>query len=481
MRIDRFISGEVLGRLLDMLILVDSDGSILDASPSAERTYGYPHREFCALNVRDLRAPEAQADIHVQMAKARESGLSFETMHRRRDGSQFPVEVRSASVAADGETALLSVVTDISVRRAHEEELAAFALRNKALMLATSEGVHVLDAKGRLVEANAVFRDMLGYTQAESGSLEVTDWAIQFTSVQVLQKIAQLMETNGEFETVFRCKDGTLLDAHIVATSIVLGGQPYLYASARDVTQARALKRTLAERTIDLERSNEDLQRFAYVASHDLQEPLRMVASFTALLQKRYKGRLDSDADEYIEFAVDGARRMQVLIDELLDYARVGTRQVPLAETDLTVVLERVLRTMAPSIAECGATVSVDDMPTILCDASQVGRVFQNLIANALKFCADEPPEVSVGVQTVAGERIFSITDNGPGIEPQHFERIFAIFERLGSPGDVTGTGMGLAMCKRIVERHRGRIWVESQPGEGSTFLFTLEPLGGRT
>jgi len=475
-RIDRFISGEVVGRLLDMLILVDSDGSILDASPSAERTYGYAHREFCTLSIRDLRAPQAQAEIRAQMTRARETGLSFETRHRRSDGTEFPVEVRSASVSADGETALLSVVTDISLRRAHEEELATLALRNRALMLATSEGIHVVDAEGRLVEANAIFRDMLGYTEAEGGHLEVTDWAIQFTPAQVLQKIAQLMETSGEFETVFRCKDGTLLEVNVVATSIVLGGQPYLYASTRDITQARALERTLAERTTDLERSNEDLQRFAYVASHDLQEPLRMVASFTTLLQKRYKGQLDSDADEYIEFAVDGAHRMQALIDELLDYARVGTRQVPLAETDLQGVLDRVLQCMAPSIEECDATVSVDKLPTIMCDASQVGRVFQNLITNALKFCADDPPHIHIGMQTDAGERVFSVSDNGRGIEPEYFEQIFAIFERLGSPGDVAGTGMGLAMCKRIVERHRGRIWVESQMGEGSTFFFTLEP-----
>jgi len=479
MKIDRFISGEVVGRLLDMLILVDSDGSILDANPAALSAYGYSRKAFCTLSIRDLRAPQVQADIEDQMAEARRTGTSFETMHRRADGTQFPVEVRSASVSFDGETALLSVVTDISTRRAHEEELAALAVRHGALMLATSEGIHVLDAQGRLVEANSVFCDMLGYTEEESIGLNVTDWEKNLTHQELVDKIAALMDECGEFETVLTRKDGSKVEVHIIATSIVLGGQPYLYASARDITEARTLARALAEQSADLARSNEDLQRFAYVASHDLQEPLRMVASFTALLQKRYKGQLDADADEYIEFAVDGAKRMQALIDELLDYARVGTRQVPLAETDLQVVLEQVLQGMGPTIAECHATVTVDDMPTIMCDRSQVSRVFQNLIVNALKFCTDAPPEVRVSVQTVDGERIFSVADNGRGIEPEYFERIFAIFERLGSPGEVAGMGMGLAMCKRIVERHRGRIWVESQLGEGSTFLFTLEPSAG--
>jgi PAS domain S-box-containing protein len=244
--------------------------------------------------------------------------------------------------------------------------------------------------------------------------------------------------------------------------------------SMLDITDRKLAEEELRALTDDLVRSNAELEKFAYIASHDLQEPLRMMASYTQLLQRRYKGRLDSDADEFIAYAVDGATRMQTLINDLLAYSRVGTHGSPFASTDLDVVLDGVLRAMGPSIAEAHATVTREHMPLVDCDAVQIGQVFQNLIANAVKFHGEQAPRIHLGVTRSDGEWVFSVKDNGMGIEPAYFDRIFVIFQRLQSRADYPGTGMGLAICKHVIERHGGRIWVESQPGAGSTFYFTL-------
>lgn len=246
----------------------------------------------------------------------------------------------------------------------------------------------------------------------------------------------------------------------------------------RDITDIKKAEIALQEKTEDLERSNAELEKFAYVASHDLQEPLRMVASYTQLLQQRYAGRLDSDADEFIGYAVDGATRMRTLINDLLAYSRVGTQGAPMVETDLEKVLNDVLFDLEPSLKEVGATVERDHMPTVLCDPVQIGQVFQNLISNAAKFRGTQPPLIKVRVQREGPEWVFSVSDNGMGIDPQYFERIFVIFQRLESRSKYPGTGIGLAICKRIITRHGGRIWVDSVPGSGSTFYFTLHTEG---
>jgi hypothetical protein len=230
----------------------------------------------------------------------------------------------------------------------------------------------------------------------------------------------------------------------------------------------------------ELQRSNEELQQFAYVASHDLQEPLRMVSSFTQLLARRYKDQLDDDARDFISYAVDGANRMQELINDLLTFSRVNTRGQPFTPTDCNVALGRARANLRMAIEESEALVTNDELPTVMADEGQLTRLFQNLIDNAIKFAGDEPPRVHVSAERAEGEWVFSVRDNGIGIEPQYRERIFVIFQQLHGPEDYGGTGIGLAICKRIVERHGGRIWVESELGEGSTFHFTLPAEKGK-
>jgi light-regulated signal transduction histidine kinase (bacteriophytochrome) len=230
------------------------------------------------------------------------------------------------------------------------------------------------------------------------------------------------------------------------------------------------LKQTMAE----FARSNSELELFAYVASHDLQEPLRMVTSFTQLLEKRYKNKLDKDADEFIEFILDGATRMQSMINDLLQYSRVGTRGKPFKLTDFESVFGQSLVNLKIAIDENNAIITHDPLPTLMADSTQMIEVFQNLISNAIKFRSKESPQVHVSALKKRNEWVFSVRDNGIGIAPEFFDKLFILFQRLHSRSEYPGTGIGLAVCKKIVERHGGKIWVESEPDKGSTFYFSI-------
>jgi light-regulated signal transduction histidine kinase (bacteriophytochrome) len=247
--------------------------------------------------------------------------------------------------------------------------------------------------------------------------------------------------------------------------------QQQIEQSNRDLQRHAA---ELAEANTQLAEANTQLEEFAYIASHDLQEPLRMVTSYLQLLGNRYHDELDDDAEEFIGYAVDGATRMKQLINDLLAYSRVATRGRPLEPTDCEQLLEQVLSNLEVTIKENEALITHDPLPTVMADHTQLTAVFQNLIGNAIKFHAARQPQVHVSARQKDNEWFFSVTDNGIGISPEYTERIFVVFSRLHTREEYSGTGIGLAICKKVVERHGGRIWVESQPDHGSTFHFTL-------
>jgi two-component system sensor histidine kinase/response regulator len=249
-----------------------------------------------------------------------------------------------------------------------------------------------------------------------------------------------------------------------------------LYRKTRQLNQMnRMLEQRIEERTAELRRSNEDLQQFAYVASHDLQEPLRMISSFVQLLAKRYENKLDQDAKDFIGFAVNGARRMHDLINDLLAYSRVDTAGTAFAPVDTRQTVARALDNLRLAIRESGAIVTQGDLPVVRCDEIQIVQVLQNLVGNAIKFRRNTAvPEIHIEAVQQGNEWRFSVRDNGIGIETPYAERIFQVFQRLHARNEYPGTGIGLAICKKIVERHRGRIWVESAVSSGSTFHFTL-------
>jgi len=252
---------------------------------------------------------------------------------------------------------------------------------------------------------------------------------------------------------------------------------------ARDELEQRVKERTfelvitneqLHQKTEDLIRSNKELEQFAYVASHDLQEPLRMVTSYVQLLSQRYKDKLDQDANEFIDFAANGARHMYQLINDLLAYSRVGTHGNPFELVDCEEVFHKSVSNLKVAVEESGAEVTHDPLPKAMADFSQLEQLFQNLIGNGIKFHGEKPPRVHISARTNGDHWVFSVRDNGIGIAPEYKERIFVIFQRLHVKDKYPGTGIGLAICKKIVERHGGHIWVESEPEKGATFYFTL-------
>jgi light-regulated signal transduction histidine kinase (bacteriophytochrome) len=259
----------------------------------------------------------------------------------------------------------------------------------------------------------------------------------------------------------------TWTEDHIALLRIV--GEIFVTAIER-----RRFQQELELRAADLARSNAELEQFAYVASHDLQEPLRAVTGYTQLLARRYSGQLDAKADEYIAFAVEGAARMQQLIKDLLMYSRVGRRGNELLPVDFLAVFEAAVANLEVAVAESGATLTHGDLPTVSGDFTQLAQLLQNLLSNALKYRSDQAPVIHVSAAGENGNMRFSVRDNGIGIDQKYSDRIFQLFQRLHTRDEYPGTGIGLAICKKIVERHGGRIWVESAPGQGSTFYFTI-------
>ena len=262
-------------------------------------------------------------------------------------------------------------------------------------------------------------------------------------------------------------KDGTEIPVEIGLTPFEMDERLLVPTSVVDIASYKRAEN-------ELRRSNEELERFATVASHDLQEPLRTVGSYVQLLGKQYRGKLDAEADEFIGYALDGVLRMRELIDDLLAYARVGTRGSAFVSTDMNALLERVLASLRLAIEESEAWVTLDPLPTVQADPGQLEQLLVNLVSNALKFRGAEPPRVRISAVRRDREWLFSVQDNGIGIEPEYFERIFVIFQRLHGREKYQGTGIGLAIAKKIAERHGGRIWAESEPGLGATFHFTL-------
>ena len=371
--------------------------------------------------------------------------------------------------------------TDISVLQEAERHLAQMESRYRGLLEAAPDAIVVVNQAGKIVLLNVQAEKQFGYTRDELIGQEVTNIipegfaerliadGTRSATEAVTQQIGTGIELSG------RRKDGSEFPIEIMLSPLESAEGVLVTTAIRDITERRRSEVHLRKTVRELKRSNDELQQFAYVSSHDLQEPLRMVSSYTQLLAKRYQGRLDSDAHEFIAFAVDGCNRMQGLIQDLLAYSRVGTNGKELSEVSSENALQKALTNLRITIEQSGADVTHDSMPVVTTDETQLTLIFQNLVGNAIKYRGAAPPRVHVSATRNGGnEWTFSVRDNGLGIDPQYFERIFILFQRLHGRDEFEGTGIGLAICKKILERLGGRIWVESQPEKGSTFYFAL-------
>jgi len=291
-------------------------------------------------------------------------------------------------------------------------------------------------------------------------------------------KRSQLILLAIEDITVRRQAEETLRKAHADLEQKVADRTAELAAANQklreEIEGRKQTERLLASKAKELARSNADLEQFAYSASHDLREPLHVVAGFLGLLAKRCQGKIDAKGEDYIDQALKAVKRMEQMIDDILSYSRISTRGKEFEVTDCNSVLDQVLEDLKLAITESGASITRDPLPTVMADSSQLARVFQNLIGNAIKFRGDKPPQIRVGAKQHDNEWRFFVQDNGIGIPSKDCERVFLMFERLHDKSKYSGTGIGLAICKKIVERHGGRVWVESEPGQGSTFYFTI-------
>ncbi|NIP72957.1 MAG: PAS domain S-box protein [Gammaproteobacteria bacterium] len=345
---------------------------------------------------------------------------------------------------------------------------------------AAPDAMVVVDNGGRIVLVNHMAERMLGYSRSELVGQPVEMLVPErFRRRHPRHRDAYGRDPRPRYmgegrELSARRKDGTELPVELSLIPVHAEGQQLVTVGVRDVTERHRVRETLEHHARELERSNAELEQFAYVASHDLQEPLRMVASYAQLLQRRYMDRLDEDAQEFIGYMVDGATHMQDLINDLLAYSRVGTRGKPFSVTRASMAVQRALGNLHRLIEDSGAKAIVGELPELVADEAQLVQLFQNLIGNGIKFRGEAPPVVRVGCERGDGEFRFYVRDDGIGIDPKFAERVFLLFQRLHGKREYPGTGIGLAICKRIVERHAGRIWVESRPGSGSTFWFTI-------
>jgi PAS domain S-box-containing protein len=446
-----------------LLFLSSSDGSILLANSAACDMLGYPEPDLLKLG-RDnvFSAPDWDGFEREKQPRSFRGELNCV----RRDGTTFPAEISSAIFHdAAGEERSCVVIRDITQRKKSEEAL----LKWGQVFEHAQWGIVVSsDDKKSLAFMNPEFAKMHGYTLDVFAPDERSNTAEHIAIANE--------EGHHVWESKHVRKDGTVFPVLVDATAVKdeTGNVLYRVVNVQDITERKQAENVLRRTLSDLSRSNADLQQFAYVASHDLQEPLRNVATCLQMLEKKYKRQLGEDADRYIRFAVDGAIRMKALIQDLLMYSRVATGDKVSESIACTKILDQTLENLRSTIIETGAEITHDPLPTVAADPTQLLQVFQNLIANAIKFCGDKQPHIHVSAIRNAHEWVFSIRDNGIGIATRHLDRIFVIFQRLNKRSEYDGTGIGLAIVKKIIERHGGRVWVESEIGEGSIFYFTI-------
>lgn len=472
----------LLEACLDPLVAIGPDGKVIDANAAAEAVTGYDRAALIGTDFSDYFSdPEKARAGYLQAFRA---GLvrDYPLAIRHRDGHLTFVLYNASVFYENGKVmGVFAAARDVTAWMRAEEALRASERRfNSMLESVRDYAIIFLNLKGYVTTWNNGAERLKGYRADEI----VGQHFSRFYTAEDIAKgkpdyELRMASSEGRFEDEdWRLrKDGSRFWANVVITALrdPSGSVTGFVKITRDLTARKQAEDQAQRYSEELRRSNQELEYFAYVASHDLQEPLRAVSSFSQLLARRYRGKLDADADEFITFIVEGATRMQNLINDLLAFSRIGTRGAPFASVHGDDSFKAACENLEISIADSGAIITHDPIPALIADQTQLTQLFQNLIGNAIKFRrAAETPRIHVSVALEDAAWHFSVRDNGIGIDPQFFERVFIIFQRLHGRNEYPGTGIGLAICKKIVERHSGQMWVESTLGEGTTFHFTI-------
>jgi PAS domain S-box-containing protein len=463
---------------------VDLQGKFARVNQSLCRILGYSAEEMVGKTVKELSHPDDRQVTDAERMRMRDGEIDrvhFEKRYLRRDGGTVWVDLTVALVRDDDGQPLyeIAVFDDITERKHADTALRESEARFRSLNALSSDWYWEQDAELRFTYFSAGFEQRSNTRQSHLIGKRRWEEAGRTPLNTTWEEHRAILEARKPFRNFECSRIGVDGRRHVSSIS----GEPIFDADGRfrgyrgvstDITARVDAAETLKGAHDELARSNAELEQFAYVASHDLQEPLRMVSSYTQLLEKRHADRLDGDAREFMGYIVDGAARMKQLIEDLLAYSRVGTRGKDFKPMQLEAALSRALAALRAAIEESGAEVTHDPLPGLEADESQLTQLLQNLIGNAIKFRGAASPRVHVSCLSLEKEFEIAVRDNGIGIEPQYFERIFMVFQRLHDKGQYPGTGIGLAICKKVVDRHGGRLWVTSTPGEGSAFHFTL-------
>ena len=454
------------------VVLVDREGRISLINRETERMFGYDRHELLGSSIETL-VPLRFRKGHPEFRRAftsnpqsRLMGAGSDLFGLHKNGTEIPIEIGLNPIETNQGLFVLASVVDISSRR-HAET------RFRVAVEASPHGMLMVDPTGRIVLLNREIERIFDYKREEllGQSIEMLvprDVRDQHPELRSTFHGAPLTRRMGAGRDLFGLRrDGSQIPVEIALNPIETEEGLFVLASVVDISPRKKAEE-------ELRRSNEELERFAYVASHDLQEPLRTIASYVQLLARRYRDQLGGEAAEFIDFAVAGAARMQRLIEDLLAFSRVGTQQYVPQHVDTEAVLLEALDDLRASTLASDAVITHDPLPRVLADAGHIEQLFTNLIGNALKFRGADAPRIHIDVDRQGRFWQFAVNDNGVGIDAKYHDRIFIIFQRLHARDQYEGTGVGLAVCKKIVERHGGRIWVDSSPGQGSTFYFTL-------
>ncbi len=465
------------------IILTDKSGKILEANYTLLQRLGYTLDEFKDRSIFSLMEKEEQLSTKAyfkQLLSGEVNTIFCERRWLRKNNTATWSKMTCNLMhGADGKQLILSIVEDIDMQKRNEQALVESEEKFRAIYESSPMGIVITSEPGMIHDVNEAFTEMLGFSEAAlhgKNILEVTHPADSVHAEEQLQRIYSGEVEHYSIEKRFMRRDGTSFWAREVMSSLFhVGDAMYTVAIIENIDAKKRAEEALEQKNIELTHTNQELEHFAYVASHDLQEPLRTITSFIQILERRYKDRLDEEALQFMGFIVDGAKRMQTLIHDLLEYSRINRFNTGFEKVDLNDVFSTVSRVLKDKIETHDALIMAEHLPEVYGNRVQLTQVFQNLVDNAIKFKAKKrKPEVTVSVidRKDKWELIFS--DNGIGISQEYFQRIFVIFQRLHTVEEYSGTGIGLAICRKIIERHGGEIWVESKPGKGSAFHFTL-------